>query len=582
MRSILTLHLATRFKFLQMTAREKAQDWLSQNIDEETRSGINALLQGNENELEDAFYKDLEFGTGGMRGVMGIGSNRVNRYTFGSATQGLANYLTQQFPNQELKVAITHDCRNNSPELAQMVADILSANGVKVYLTSELRPTPLLSYAVRHYGCQSGIVITASHNPPEYNGYKVYWEDGAQIVDPHDKGIIDQVKAITDLSNINFEARPELITRTGDELDEAFYEASLQQRVSNPDSSNLKVVFTSLHGTSITMLPELLKRAGYSDVHIVEEQATPDGNFPTVESPNPEEREALNMALEMANDLEADVVIGTDPDSDRIGVAVRSGNDMVLLNGNQCGVLLSDYLLEKSELNGSEFIGYTIVSSDLFGDVAKHYNAGAEICLTGFKHIAKLIRDNEGKRKFIGGGEESYGYMVGDFVRDKDALTSALLFCDLMSDAKSSGKSGIALLEGIYKRHGLYQERLVSLTKKGKDGSEQIKTMMESFRTSPPESLGSEKVVQIDDINSGISRNLMTGDSGSIDLPSSNVLQFHTESGSKISARPSGTEPKIKFYFSARAEWNDGLGLEDQQKILNQRIDAFIEDLELS
>ncbi len=565
-----------------MTAKEKAERWLEQSIDENTRQGIISLLAGSEDALEDAFYKDLEFGTGGMRGVMGVGSNRVNKYTFGSSTQGLANYLNTQFPSQEIKVAITHDCRHNSPELARMAAEILSAIEIKVYLTSELRPTPLLSYAVRHYGCQSGIVITASHNPPEYNGYKVYWEDGAQIVAPHDAGIINEVKAIADLGDIKFTPKEDLIITSESELDEAFYADSLKQRVSKPQSSNLKVVFTSLHGTSITMLPELLSRAGYSDVHVVEEQATPDGDFPTVDSPNPEEREALNMALELADKVKADLVIGTDPDSDRIGVAVRDGDTMTLLNGNQCGVLLTDYLLDKSELQGNEFIGYTIVSSDLFGDVASHYGAGADVCLTGFKHIAKLIRDNEGTRRFVGGGEESYGYMVGDFVRDKDALTSALLFCDLLSDAKSSGKSGINLLEEIFKRHGVYQERLISLTKKGRDGSEQIRSMMEAFRNDPPSNLGGEKVVRIDDINSGESRNMSTGELTAINLPSSNVLQFYTESGSKISARPSGTEPKIKFYFSARSDWQNDLSLSEQQKILNQHIDAFIEDLRLS
>ncbi|MBT3647733.1 MAG: phospho-sugar mutase [Flavobacteriales bacterium] len=565
-----------------MTAKEKAERWLEQSIDENTRQGIISLLAGSEDALEDAFYKDLEFGTGGMRGVMGVGSNRVNKYTFGSSTQGLANYLNTQFPSQEIKVAITHDCRHNSPELARMAAEILSANEIKVYLTSELRPTPLLSYAVRHYGCQSGIVITASHNPPEYNGYKVYWEDGAQIVAPHDAGIINEVKAIADLGDIKFTPKEDLIITSESELDEAFYADSLKQRVSKSQSSNLKVVFTSLHGTSITMLPELLSRAGYSDVHVVEEQATPDGDFPTVDSPNPEEREALNMALELADKVKADLVIGTDPDSDRIGVAVRDGDTMTLLNGNQCGVLLTDYLLDKSELQGNEFIGYTIVSSDLFGDVASHYGAGADVCLTGFKHIAKLIRDNEGTRRFVGGGEESYGYMVGDFVRDKDALTSALLFCDLLSDAKSSGKSGINLLEEIFKRHGVYQERLISLTKKGRDGSEQIRSMMEAFRNDPPSNLGGEKVVRIDDINSGESRNMSTGELTAINLPSSNVLQFYTESGSKISARPSGTEPKIKFYFSARSDWQNDLSLSEQQKILNQHIDAFIEDLRLS
>ncbi len=565
-----------------MTAREKADKWLALDLDETFKSGIRALIDGDEAVLEDAFYKDLEFGTGGMRGVMGVGSNRVNKYTFGTATQGLANYLKLSFPSAPLKVAIAHDCRNNSKSFARMVAEILSANGIKAYLFEDLRPTPQLSFAVRELGCQSGIVITASHNPPEYNGYKVYWNDGAQIVAPHDKGIIEEVRKVDDPSTIPFTPNEALIETLGVEMDEAFLRASLAQRKTTTTNAALKVVFTSLHGTSITLLPELLKRAGYEHVSIVEEQAVPDGNFPTVKSPNPEEREALDMALQLAEKESADLVIGTDPDSDRIGVAVRNARgEMVLLNGNQTGVLLTDYLLRNTDLSDDDFIAYTIVSSELFGDVARGYGVESEVCLTGFKHIASLIRENEGQKRFIGGGEESYGYMVGDFVRDKDALTSALLFCDWIGETLAKGSNAEEALVAIYKKHGIYQEELISLTKKGKEGSEEIKAMMSQLRTQPPATLGGDDVVRVDDILTGESKDLATGHTHPIDLPSSNVLQFITRSGSKISARPSGTEPKIKFYFSVRKDWDASLSMDAQQKILFATIERIKEDLNL-
>ncbi len=563
-----------------MTAREKAQEWLSQAIDNETKTAIENLLNGPEAQLEDAFYTDLEFGTGGMRGVMGVGSNRVNKYTFGMATQGLSNYLLKSFPNQNIKVAIAHDCRNNSQYFARMVAEIFSANGIHVYLFDELRPTPELSFAIRHLDCQSGIVITASHNPPEYNGYKVYWNDGAQIVAPHDKGIIDEVRAITDLGNIKFSSNDALIETGSKELDEAFLNASLAQRKKEVAAKDLKIAFTSLHGTSITLMPELLKRAGYEQLFIVEEQAKPDGNFPTVASPNPEERAALDMALSLADKTQADIVIGTDPDSDRIGVAVRnSDGEMVLLNGNQTGVLLTDYLLKNTALKGDEFIAYTIVSSDMFAEVAKDYGVDFEICLTGFKYIATLIRDNEGKKTFVGGGEESYGFMIGDFVRDKDALTSALIFCDLAAEAKANGSNVMEYLESLYAKHGFYYEHLISLVKKGKDGKAEIEQMMSNLRSNPPKVLGGETVVKIDDINKNTSTDLRTGKSSELGLPKSNVLQFYTEGGSKISARPSGTEPKIKFYFSVKAPWDSNKSFAEQEKILSNQIDQIVEDL---
>jgi len=566
-----------------MKARENALRWLAQDTDESFMNGIQALLDGPEKELEDAFYRDLEFGTGGMRGVMGVGSNRVNKYTFGMATQGLSNYLKQSFPSEQIRVAIAYDCRNNSQSFARMVAEIFSANGIEAYLFSDLRPTPQLSFAVRELKCHSGIVITASHNPPEYNGYKVYWNDGAQIVTPQDKGIIEEVRKIEQLNQINFQANPALIHELVKDMDDAFVKASLAQRRSTNVNKNLKIVLTSLHGTSITLLPRLLEEAGYENVMIVEEQAIPDGNFPTVKSPNPEEREALNMALELAERENADLVIGTDPDSDRIGVAVRNNEgEMILLNGNQTGVILTDYLLQNTPLKGDEFIAYTIVSSELFGDVAMHYGVDSKICLTGFKHIAKLIKDNEREMTFIGGGEESYGYMIGDFVRDKDALTSALVFCDWLGQVMHDGDNAERYLSRIYKRHGLYHEHLISLTKKGKDGSEEIAQMMRELRANPPASLGGDEIVRIDDIHNGTSKDLKTGHTTPIDLPSSNVLQFYTASGSKISARPSGTEPKIKFYFSLRKDWDSNASMKAQQKILDNTIQDIIKDLGIS
>jgi len=566
-----------------MTARENALRWLAQDTDESFMNGIQALLDGPEKELEDAFYRDLEFGTGGMRGVMGVGSNRVNKFTFGMATQGLSNYLKQSFPSEQIRVAIAYDCRNNSQSFARMVAEIFSANGIEAYLFSDLRPTPQLSFAVRELKCHSGIVITASHNPPEYNGYKVYWNDGAQIVTPQDKGIIEEVRKIEQLNQINFQANPALIHELVKDMDDSFVKASLAQRRSTNVNKNLKIVLTSLHGTSITLLPRLLEEAGYENVMIVEEQAIPDGNFPTVKSPNPEEREALNMALELAERENADLVIGTDPDSDRIGVAVRNNEgEMILLNGNQTGVILTDYLLQNTPLKGDEFIAYTIVSSELFGDVAMHYGVDSKICLTGFKHIAKLIKDNEREMTFIGGGEESYGYMIGDFVRDKDALTSALVFCDWLGQVMHDGDNAERYLSRIYKRHGLYHEHLISLTKKGKDGSEEIAQMMRELRANPPASLGGDEIVRIDDIHNGTSKDLKTGHTTPIDLPSSNVLQFYTASGSKISARPSGTEPKIKFYFSLRKDWDSNASMKAQQKILDNTIQDIIKDLGIS
>lgn len=562
-----------------MKALEKANSWLNQPIDSNFKNQILELIKTGGESLEDAFYKDLEFGTGGMRGIMGVGSNRINKYTLGMASQGLSNYLKKAFPQVDIRVAIAYDCRNNSPEFARLVADVFTANGISVFLFSSLRPTPQLSYAVRKLNCHSGIVITASHNPPEYNGYKVYWDDGAQIIAPHDKGIIDEVQAIKSFDQIKFDSNNALLHFLDKEMDAAFITSSIEQRRSD-ERHPLRIVFTSLHGTSITLMPELLHKAGYNDVHIVEEQREPNGNFPTVKSPNPEERAALDLALKLAEKVNADMVIGTDPDSDRLGVAIRdSHGEMILLNGNQCGVLLTEYLLRNTDLTGNEFIAYTIVSSEMFRSVAENHGVDAEVCLTGFKHIAALIRDNEGIRKFIGGGEESYGYMVGDFVRDKDALTSTLIFCDLASKAKSSGSSAYEMLCQLYSKHGFYFEHLVSLTKKGKDGAEEIQVMMQKFRNHPPLKLAGDKIIRIDDIQSSASVDLTTGRTSRLNLPMSNVLQFYTKNGSKISVRPSGTEPKIKFYFSVKSEWVASKSYSDQENDMKALVQTMIQDL---
>ncbi len=568
---------------MNSVAMDRAKSWLEGAYDEESKNQIRTWLEAKDEELIDAFYKDLEFGTGGMRGVMGVGTNRINRYTLGASTQGLSNHLINSFPGESLKVAIAYDCRNNSKEFARLVAEVFSANGIQVFLFEDLRPTPELSFVVRHLGCHAGVVLTASHNPPKYNGYKVYWNDGAQIVDPHDCLIIQEVQAISGLAEIRFESREELIQEIGSAEDEAFWEAVLKYANHNPANADLNLVFTSIHGTSIMSVPEVLKRAGFSGTQIVEEQAKPDGNFPTVKSPNPEEAAALDMALKQADRTGADLVIGTDPDADRIGIAFRNPNgEMELLNGNQTGALLTEYLLSK-EKNPSEkdFIAYTIVSSDIFKEIADAYGVGCEVCLTGFKHIAKLISDNEGSRRFIGGGEESYGYMIGDFVRDKDSVTSSLIVCQMVAEAKAEGKNVEDLLIDMYLKCGLYREDLISIVKEGMDGAAVISQMMEDYRNEPPNLLGGEHVVGLADYEKGNYTDLVSGKSKAIDLPKSNVLQFFTEGGSKISVRPSGTEPKIKFYFSAKTKLNSSAEYSNEWTKLGERIESFKKELGL-
>ena len=561
---------------------DQVAKWQQNPFDKETQEKVNALLN-NPKALEDAFYTDLSFGTGGMRGIMGVGTNRVNRYTFGRNTQGLCNYIKKSFPDKRAKVIIGYDCRYQSDTLAQTVADIFSANSIEVYLFSALRPTPEVSFAVRELGAQCGVILTASHNPPEYNGYKVYWEDGGQIVPPHDNAIIEKINAV-DFSDIQFVAKPENITLIDKNIDEVFQNACVTNgRLGDGDRSQLKVVFTSLHGTSITAIPAVLQKAGYTQVYIVEEQAEPDGNFPTVDSPNPEEPAALAMALQKAEEVQADIVIGTDPDADRLGIAVRNQKgEMELLNGNQTMIVMTQFILDrvKREQNQDYFIGSTVVSTPMMSVLASHYNVDCKIGLTGFKWIAKMIEDYP-YEKFLGGGEESFGFMVGDFVRDKDAVTAALLACEVASTAMSNGESFFDQLLKAYKTFGLYQEKLISIIKKGKEGVLEIQQMMENLRRTPPEQIGGVRIKTIEDFKAGILYNCIEDKKEAITLPKSDVLIFTSEDGAKIAVRPSGTEPKIKFYFSVNSPLSKQSEYDDIRSGLIAKIDRMYGDLGL-
>ena len=565
--------------------KEKATLWLSDTFDSETQQEIQQLITNNSDDLTDRFYKDLEFGTGGMRGMMGAGTNRINKYTLGKATQGLSNYLKKTYRDQKIKVAIAYDCRHNSDTFSRLVAEVLSANDIHVVLFEDLRPTPELSFAVNELDCHAGIVLTASHNPPEYNGYKVYWTDGGQIVPPQDKSIIDEVNSL-EFSDINFNAKPELISEIGAEVDEAFWNASIKNGTFNIQGrENLKIVFTSLHGTSVKLIPEVLKRAGYSQVHSIKEQEIPDGDFPTVKSPNPEEPEALKMATNLAEKIGADIVLGTDPDSDRIGIAVRDTDGKIkLLNGNQAMVVMTDFLIKqwqlKGKLNGKQFIGSTIVSTSMVNDIAKSYGVETKIGLTGFKWIAKMIQDFP-DLEFIGGGEESFGYMVGDFVRDKDAVTSALLACEIAAAAKSNGSSFYDSLLELYAKHSFYKERLVSFTKKGMDGAAQIKQIMIGLRKNPLTHIDGSKVTFVNDYDASTEKNMSTGEVKIMDLPKSNVLIYHTEDGTKVAARPSGTEPKIKFYFSVHSKLDSVENSIEKEQELDAKIDRIINEMNI-
>jgi phosphoglucomutase len=569
--------------------------WLNGNYDSETKTAIQKLLDNGEStELIDSFYKNLEFGTGGLRGVIGVGSNRMNRYTVGAATQGLANYLNAAFPDIDIKVAIAHDSRRMSPEFARIVADIFSANGIEVFLFSALRPTPELSFAIRHLGCQSGIVVTASHNPPEYNGYKAYWNDGGQVVAPHDKNIITEVNKITSIDDVKFEGIPEKIHLIDEEIDSVYVERIKSNSI-NPDviarQKDLNIVFTPIHGTGITLVPRVLKALGFTNVNIVEEQAEPDGDFPTVKSPNPEERDAMRLALEKAEAINADLIMATDPDADRVGSGARNHHgEFELLNGNQMASLIIYYLLQawkdNGKLTGKEFVAKTIVTTDLIDKMCAEYGVFCYNTLTGFKYIAQIIRELEGQQQFIGGGEESYGYLIGDFVRDKDAIASCAMIAELTAYAKDKGLSLFDLLMEMYQKFGFYYEGLISLTKKGKTGAEEIQQMMADFRANPPKQIAGSPVLRVDDYASLERTDLTTGtktaiEAGKMGIESSNVLQFFTADGTKVSARPSGTEPKIKFYVGVNEPLERKEDFDAVYEKLKQKVQSVMTDLNL-
>ena len=570
--------------------RKRAMTWLGNEFNEETRKEVRDMLEKDEKKLVDAFYQDLEFGTGGLRGVMGAGTNRMNIYTMGMATQGLSNYIIKQCGTKGIRVAIAHDCRNNSRYFAERAADIFSANGFEAFLVESLRPTPLLSFAIRYHKCHSGIVITASHNPPEYNGYKAYWNDGGQVVAPHDKGIIEEVRKIKSVKEIKSGGKQENIRIIGSETDNAFLQEVLKMSL-NPgiirQYSDIGIVFTPIHGSGGTLVPPALKLFGFTNIISVPEQDIPDGNFPTVKSPNPEEPDAMKLAIRKAVDTSAELVLATDPDADRLGIACKNKKgEFVLLNGNQTGALLIYYILsqfrEKNKYKGNEYIIKTIVTTDLMDRIAEKNRVECFNVLTGFKFFAELIRDLEGKKKYIGGGEESYGFLPGDYVRDKDAVASCALVAEIAAWAKSRGKSLYELLIDIYLEYGLFREKLVNIVRKGKEGADEIKAMMVSYRNNPPLAINNSKVVKIDDYETLVSTNCLTGQKTGINLLKSDVLQFFLEDGSKISVRPSGTEPKIKFYFSVNTRLESADKFEETNKLLDERIEGIIKDMKLT
>ena len=564
------------------TLLERVNVWLTPTFDTHTQEKIKQLIANDPQGLDDAFYKNLAFGTGGMRGIMGIGDNRINKYTLGKNTQGISNYLKKCFPSEVLKVAIAFDCRHNSKELAKVVADVFSANGIEVFLFSDLRPTPELSFAVKHLDCHCGIVLTASHNPPEYNGYKVYWQDGGQLVPPQDAAIIKEINALA-YSDILFNAKEDLITEIDQEVDDAFAQAAVKNgsyNTADTAKKDLKIVFTALHGTSITMIPRVLEAAGYTNVHVVEQQAAPDGDFPTVISPNPEEPEALKMAIEIAEQTNADIVIGTDPDCDRLGIAVRnSQGTMEIINGNQAMAIKTNFLLENwkstGKLTGNQFIASTIVSTPMIAKIADAYGVIYKESLTGFKWIAKMVVDFP-ELEFIGGGEESFGFMVGDFVRDKDAVTASLLACEVAAQQKAKSRTLFEYLDTIYKEVGYYREHLVSLVKKGKKGAQEIEQIMKDLSTNPLKEIAGSPVVSIEDYNTSTRLDVLNNTSVTLDIPKSNVLIYYTQDGSKIAARPSGTEPKIKFYISVQDKQQANIS-----ELLKDKINAICTDLNI-
>jgi len=573
---------------LDPTILTKVNSWLKGNYDDDVKQQIQTLLDEKAyTELTDSFYRDLEFGTGGLRGTMGPGSNRINKYTIGAATQGLANYLKKTYPGEKIKVAIAHDSRNNADLFSTITAEVFSANDIYVYYFKALRPTPELSFAVRTLGCKSGVMLTASHNPKEYNGYKAYGADGGQFVSPHDTAVMDEVAAISSVDDIKFNRVDENIEVIGEEIDELYLDKITQLSVS-PEAiarqKDLKIVYSPIHGTGITLVPQALKRFGFENVILVDEQTTPDGNFPTVIYPNPEEKEALTLALKKAQEVDADLVLATDPDADRVGIAVKNtDNEFILLNGNQTGAMLINYLLtawqEKGKLTGKEYIVKTIVTTNLIEKIAEAKNVTYYNTLTGFKYIGELMTKFEGKQTFIGGGEESYGYLIGDLVRDKDAIVSSAFIAEMTAFYKDKGSSLFEALIDTYIEYGFYKEKLISLTKKGKTGAEEIKAMMETFRTNPPATLGGSKVITLKDYEKGIETDLVANTTKPLEFPVSDVLQFITEDGSIISARPSGTEPKIKFYCSVNGKLESAAAYKQTDKQLDDKISAIMQDL---
>ncbi|TBX70405.1 phospho-sugar mutase [Flavobacterium silvisoli] len=573
---------------IEQNILDKVNEWLTPTFDNDTQDKIKVMMTSSPKDLEESFYKNLEFGTGGMRGIMGVGTNRINKYTLGKNTQGLSDYLKKSFPSENLKVVIAYDCRHNSDTLAKVVADVFSANGIKVFLFSEMRPTPELSFAVKHLNCHAGIVLTASHNPPEYNGYKVYWQDGGQLVPPQDGEIIQVIENLK-YSEIKFESNEDLIEYIDADIDAAFVDSTVKNASFNTSAAarqNLKIAYTSLHGTSIKMVPKVLEAAGYTDINIVPEQAEPNGNFPTVISPNPEEPEALTMALALADKINADIVFGTDPDSDRLGVAVRDNNSkMILLNGNQTMAIMTHYLLEQwrkaGKLNGKQFIGSTIVSTPMMLELASAYNVECKVGLTGFKWIAKFIKDFP-DLQFIGGGEESFGFMVGDAVRDKDAVGAILLMCEIAAQAKEKGGSVYQELQQMFVDFGFYKEHLISITKKGIEGANQIKQMMIDMREKPVSEINGQRVIMVEDYQNSTARNLLTNELETLSVPKSDVLIYYLEDGSKICARPSGTEPKIKFYFSVNVAIESMDEIPAAEKQLDIKIKNIISEMQLN
>ena len=568
--------------------QDKINTWLSGNYDQSVKDAIANLQKENPDELADAFYKNLEFGTGGLRGIMGIGTNRMNKYTIGMATQGYANYLKLCF-GDNVKVAVAHDSRNNSRFFAETTANVFAANGIKVYLFEELRPTPELSFAIRHFGCQGGVVCTASHNPKEYNGYKAYWDDGAQMVGPHDENVIKEVEKIASVDDVKWSGGEANITLIGQAVDAAYIEMvkglSVYPEVCKAQH-DLKIVYTPIHGTGIKLVPQVLKSFGFDNVHIVEEQSTPDGNFPTVIYPNPEEKDAMNIGLNKAKALDADILLGTDPDADRVGIGVKNNDgEWVLMNGNQTAVLAFNYMIEARKTKGlaqaNDMVVKTIVTSYMIDNIAKQNGIACYNVLTGFKWIASLIKEKEGKENYIIGGEESFGLMIGDKIRDKDAVSAVALLCEMAAYEKSKGRSLYSKLIDLYVQYGLFKENLVSITKKGMNGVKEIADMMQGYRANPPKTIDGLEVVQLLDYDLQVGKNLTTGESWKIALPKSNVLQFILGDGTQISARPSGTEPKIKFYFSVNTKLENAASFEAAEKSLNEKIARIVAEMKL-